>query len=96
MYMFLVVSPTVVSYSRSHPQPSPIVNGSLVYLVCVAISGDLPIFYSWTDPSGKALSVNDTSGEVSFTLSIYGNYTCIATNWLGVGTSIMKLTEAGN
>ena len=86
----------VLSRATSHPQPSPIFNGSSVELICEAISGNLPIFYSWTDPSGQALSPGSTDGRISFTLRIYGNYTCIATNEFGVGRSTVELLiEAG-
>ena len=89
--------PTVLSRLTSHPQPSPILNGSSVDLLCEAISGDLPISYSWTDPNAQALSPGDTDGRISFTLYIYGTYTCIATNHFGSDNSTVEvLIEAGS
>ena len=87
---------TVISRATSHPQPSPIFNGSSVELFCEATSGNLPISYSWTDPSDQALSPGSTDGRISFTLYTYGNYTCRATNEFGVSRSTVELLiEAG-
>ena len=87
----------MLSRATSHPQPSPIFNGTSVDLVCEATSGDLnPISYSWTDPNGQSLSP-DTDGRISFTLTVYGTYTCTATNQFGVDRSTVELLiEAGN
>ena len=86
--------PIVVSRVASHQSPS-IIEGSSVNLWCEAISGDLPIAYSWTDPNGQALSPADTDGIVSFTLSIYGNYTCSGSNLFGVDGSTVEILEPG-
>ena len=89
------VPPTVLSHLTSHPQPSPIIKGSSVELLCEATSGYLPISYSWTDPNGQTLSPGSTNGRISFTLYIYGNYTCTATNDFGVDSSTVEVIELG-
>ena len=90
-----IVPPTVLSRVTSHPQPSPIFNGTSVNLLCEAVSGDPPISYHWTDPEGQSLSP-DTDGRISFALTIYGTYTCTAINHFGVDRSPVELLiEAG-
>lgn len=86
--------PAVLSRITSH-QSGSIFSGSTVDLSCEAKSGTLPISYIWTDPKDQALSPGDTDGRVSFTLIIYGTYTCTATNGFGVDTSTIELMEPG-
>ena len=75
--------------------PGPIVNGSIVTFRCEAMSGDLPISYSWTGPANQDVSLTDTDGTISATLSEYGFYTCTATNEFGMATTKVDLIQAG-
>ena len=75
----------------------PIVNGSMITLMCVAMTGDLPISFSWTGPAGQDVSLTDTDGTISVTLSAigdYGSYTCAATNVFGMATTKVDLIQA--
>lgn len=77
--------------------PGPVVQGSTVNLVCVAVSGDTPISYSWTGPSGQAVSPGDTDGTVSVLFSAavdYGCYRCTASNEAGVDTATVEVIRA--
>lgn len=96
-YSFLV-PPSVFSLATYHwPQPNPIVRGSSVQLACIAKSGSLPIFHTWTDPDRQILSPGDTDGIISFAINIFGTYTCTATNRFGEANSTVDLlVEAGN
>ena len=96
--LFLEPPKGIFSLATSHwPQPSPIIRGSSVDLACFAVSGDLPITYSWTGPNGEALAPADTDGIISFTINIYGTYTCTATNQFGETRSTVDLlTVIGN
>ena len=88
-HVYFLAPPAVLSRAIRH-------NESSVDLVCEATSGDPPISFSWTNPNGQALSPGDTDGRVSFTLTIYGNYTCTATNQFGVDRSTVELLKPGN
>ena len=76
------------------------IEGSTVDLVCEATAGDLPISYSWTGPSGQDVSLSDTDGTISVTISAsgdYGTYTCAATNEIGMGNAAdVEVVQAGN
>ena len=72
------------------------IEGSTVDLVCEATAGDL---YSWTGPSGQDVSLADTDGTISVTISAsgdYGTYTCAATNEFGMGNATVGVVRAGN
>ena len=76
----------------------PVIEGSTVDLVCEATAGDLPISYSWTGPSGQDVSLADTDGTISVTISAsgdYGTYTCAATNEFGMGNASVEVIQAG-
>ena len=87
------VPPDVVSYA----DPSgPIVEGSVVQLVCVATTGDLPITYAWHGPDGQAVSSpSNTSGNISLTFSTAGDYVCSATNEFGLDQNTTNIIRAG-
>ena len=73
-------------------------NGSIVTFRCEAMSGDLPISYSWTGPANQDVSLTDTDGTISVTPSAsrdYGNYTCTATNEFGMATTTVEVIQAG-
>ena len=75
----------------------PIPIGTTVTLVCAAVSGDLPISYSWTGPDGQDVSLADTDGINLVTLSTsgyYGNYTCTASNEFGMATATLEVIRA--
>ena len=96
-FLYFIEPPTVYSLTTSHwPQPSPIVRGSSVDLLCDVITGDFPISLIWTDPNGQVLSPGDIDGRISFNIYVYGNYTCTATNHVGEARSTVDLSiEAG-
>ena len=73
------------------------IEGSTVDLVCEATAGDLPISYSWTGPSGQDVSLADTDGTISVTISAsdYGTYTCAAMNEFGMGNASVEDIQAG-
>ena len=78
------------------PVAGPIFEGSTVHMLCEAIDGDSPIFYSWIDPDGLTLFPGDTDGMISFDIFSYGIYTCAAAYRFGVVNSTVELVEAGN
>ena len=77
----------------------PIVSGSMVTFMCVAMTGDSPISYSLTGPAGQDVSLTDTDGTISITLSAsgdYGAYTCTATNEFGMASTTVEVIQAGS
>ena len=77
----------------------PIVVGATVSLICEIPPEDPPVSFSWTDPAGQDVSLTDTDGTISVTLSAsgdYGNYTCTATNEFGMATTTVETVRAGN
>ena len=92
---------SVIPVVTARVSPSrPVIEGSTVDLVCEAPAGDLPISYSWTGPSGQDVSLADTDGTISVTISAsgdYGTYTCAATNEIGMGNAAdVEVVQAGN
>ena len=76
----------------------PIVSRSMVTFMCAAMTGDSPISYLWTGPAGQDVSLTDTDGMISITLSAsgdYGPYTCTATNELGMASTTVEVIQAG-
>ena len=76
----------------------PVIEGSTVDLVCEATAWDLPTSYSWTGPSGQDVSLSDTDGTISVTISAsgdYGTYICAATNEFGMRNATVEVIQAG-
>ena len=96
--LYLALS-SVIPVVTARVSPSgPAIEGSTVDLVCEATAGDLPISYSWTSPSGQDVSLADTDGTISVTISAsgdYGTYTCAATNEFGMGNATFEVVRAG-
>lgn len=84
--------PSAIIRVQNYPQPSPILRGSTVILLCAAISGDPPISYSWIDPLGNTVSFD---ARLSIDISYFGNYTCRASNHVGITESAVELVESG-
>ncbi len=76
--------------------PGPVEIGSTVDLVCEANVGDEPITFLWTDSSGMAVSPSDTDGTISVVFTSAMEYTCNATNSIGMDTAQLSVAEAGN
>ena len=104
--MFLIVD-VIVAFSSfttlDYPDvatrlspPGAVYEGSTINLLCEPISGDIPISYVWTDPNGQVLSPGDTDGNISVSISIYGNYTCTATSDVGMDTATLEIARPGN
>ena len=95
----LPLSSVIPAMVTGRVSPSgPVIEGSTVDLVCEATAGDLPISYSWTGPSGQDVSLADTDGTISVTISAsgdYGTYTCAATNEFGMGNASVEVIQAG-
>ena len=71
--------------------------GTAVSLVCDAVMGDLPIFYSWTGPDGQNVSFANTNGTVLVmptTSGHYGIYTCTAQNEFGMAATTVEVLQA--
>ena len=90
---------SVIPVVTARVSPShPVIEGSAVDLDCEATSGDLPISYSWTGPSGQDVSLANTDGTISVTISAsgdYGSYICAATNEFGMGNASVEVIQAG-
>ena len=74
----------------------PVVRGFLVNFLCEVKAGDLPISYSWTDPDGHILFPGDTDGNISVAVNTFGNYTCSATNAIGMDRTSVEMVQAGS
>ncbi len=99
VYSLLSVHPHAVAPDMTQVTPlEPVIVGSTVNLVCEAMAGDPPISYSWTGPSGQAVSPGDTDGTISVMFSDsgdYGIYTCTATNEFGIENATVEVMLAG-
>lgn len=91
-FFFPLEYPVIIS--RTSPS-GPIVRGFLIHLLCEAIAGDHPITFAWTDPNGQNLSPDDMDGNITATINIYGNYTCTATNAVGMTRETIEIVEEG-
>ena len=83
--------------SRINP-PGPVVLGSIRNLICEASVGDLPIYFTWTDPYGTIVLFNNTNGTVYiylYAIEEYGVYTCTATNAIGMNITVFDVVIAG-
>ncbi len=75
--------------------PGPLEIGSTVDLVCEANVGDKPITFLWTDSSGMVVSPSDTDGTISVVFTSAMEYTCTASNSVGMDTAQLSVEEAG-
>ena len=74
---------------------------STVLLTCEATAGDVPIYITWSDPSGADITPDSSNASAS-TISItppmnfdYGRYTCTASNEFGNDSDVINLIQAG-
>ncbi len=89
---YILVAPVVSTRVNS---PGPVEIGSTVDLVCEASVGDEPITFLWTDSSGMAVSPSDTDGTISVIFTSGMEYTCTASNSLGMDTAQLSVEETG-
>ncbi len=74
----------------------------MVALVCNSTQGDYPITFMWTGPDGNMLDMmmifsNNYSSEVTISTgetSVFGKYTCLATNSFGSSNRTLTLIQA--
>ena len=79
-----------------------VLSNSMVTLVCNSTQGDYPITFMWTGPDGNMLdmmiiSSNNYSSEVTISTaetSVFGKYTCLATNSFGSSNGTLTLIQA--
>ncbi len=74
----------------------------MVTLVCISTHGDYPITFMWTGPDDNMLdmmiiSSNNYSSEVTISTtetSVFGRYTCLATNSFGSSNGTLTIVQA--
>ncbi len=79
-----------------------VLSNSMVTLVCNSTQGDYPITFMWTGPDGNMLDMmmisgNNYSSEVTIStaeISVFGKYTCLATNSFGSSNGTLTTVQA--